>query len=348
MKDRRAMEKDRKVLRIRLQLFDDVINTTGSTGSGNELSHQMKVYYYKYLLENVGPNLVHDQFGQEKPIPKNGGKTIEFRKYTPLKKALTPLTEGVTPAGDKLDVSVVKATVKQYGNYIRLSDMLLLTAIDNNLVEALNLLGAQASVTLDTITREVINAGTNVQYAEGQVDSRTELTTDMKLTVRAIRMAVRTLKRKNARTMDGQNYAGIIHTDIAFDLMDDEAFIEWNKYTTPEKMWKNEIGRIAGVRLAETSEAKIFPSAGAQIESGPAKADVYSTLIIGKDAYGITSVQGGGLETIVKQLGSGGTADPLNQRATAGWKAVKTAEILQNDFMVRIETGASNNLHEEN
>ena len=50
----------------------------------------------------------------------------------------------------------------------------------------------------------------------------------------------------------------------------------------------------------------------------------------------------------MKQLGSGGTSDPLNQRATAGWKAVKTAEILQNDFMVRIETGSSNNIHEAN
>ena len=74
--------------KLNLQLFEDVINTTGSAGSGNNLSTEMKQYYDKYLLENVGPELVHDQFGQEKPIPKNGGKTIEFRRYTPLKKAL--------------------------------------------------------------------------------------------------------------------------------------------------------------------------------------------------------------------------------------------------------------------
>lgn len=161
--------------KLNLQLFEDVINTTGSAGSGNNLSTEMKEYYDKYLLENVGPELVHDQFGQEKPIPKNGGKTIEFRRYTPLKKALNPLTEGVTPDGNKLDVATVKSTVKQYGDFIRMSDMLLLTAIDNNLVEALNLLGSQAAVTLDTVTREVINAGTNVQYAEGQVKSRSDV-----------------------------------------------------------------------------------------------------------------------------------------------------------------------------
>ena len=82
----------------------------------------------------------------------------------------------------------------------------------------------------------------------------------------------------------------------------------------------------------ETSEAKVFTGAGA---SGR---DVYSTLIIGADAYGVTEITGGGLQHIVKQLGSAGTADPLNQRATAGWKATKVAERLVEAYMVRIET----------
>lgn len=156
-------------IKLNLRLFDDVINTTGSSGTGNELSHEMKTYYDSTLIDIAGPHLVHDQFAQKRPIPKNGGKTIEFRKYTPLSKALTPLTEGVTPDGNKLDVSIVTSTVKQYGDYIRLSDMLLLTAIDNNLVESLKLLGDQAGATLDTVTREVLNGGTNVQYAEDRL-----------------------------------------------------------------------------------------------------------------------------------------------------------------------------------
>ena len=68
---------------------------------------------------------------------------------------------------------------------------------------------------------------------------------------------------------------------------------------------------------------------------------VYSTLVIGEGAYGVTDIAGGGLQTIVKQKGSGGTADPLDQRATIGWKAAKTAEILVDEYMVRIETGAT-------
>ena len=140
----------RELLKVNLRLFDDVTNATTSTGSGNNLSAEMKTYYSKYLIKTARPNLVHDQFGQKHPIPKNGGKSIEFRKYTPLNKATTPLTEGVTPDGSPLDVSTVTSTVKQYGNWIPLTDMLLLTAIDNNMIQALDLLGTNAGVTLDT------------------------------------------------------------------------------------------------------------------------------------------------------------------------------------------------------
>lgn len=318
------------MLIMNLRLFDTPKNTTESSG----MTAEMKTFYSKYLIENAKPALVYDQFGQKHNIPKNGGKTIEFRKYSPLPKATTPLTEGVTPAGQALTVSTVTATVKQYGDFVPLTDMLLLTAIDNNLVQALDLLGAQAGATLDTVTREILMGGTSVQYAEGQVSSRVALTANHKLTVKAIRLAARFLKKQNAPKIDG-GYVAIIHPDIAYDLQDDEAWKDWNKYTTSDKMFNGEIGKIANVRFVETTEAKIFAKAGASNQ------DVYATLVLGANAYGTTNIEGGGLETIVKQLGSGGTEDPLNQRGTAGWKATKTAVRLVEQFMVRIETGSS-------
>ncbi|CCY10328.1 putative uncharacterized protein [Clostridium sp. CAG:81] len=315
---------------MNLRLFDTPLNTTTSSG----MTAEMKTFYSKYLIENAKPALVYDQFGQKHNIPKNGGKTIEFRKYSPLPKATTPLTEGVTPAGKALTVSTVTATVKQYGDFVPLTDMLLLTAIDNNLVQALDLLGAQAGATLDTVTREILMGGTSVQYAEGQVTSRATLTAEHKLTVKAVRLAARFLKKQNAPKIDG-GYVAIIHPDIAYDIQDDPDWKEWNKYTTSDKMFQGEIGKIANVRFVETTEAKIFAQAGASNQ------DVYATLVLGANAYGTTNIEGGGLETIVKQLGSGGTEDPLNQRGTAGWKATKTAVRLVEQFMVRVETGSS-------
>lgn len=310
-----------------LQLFANMNTQTtllNNTAGNNDLSDEMKVYYSDYLIDNAVPKLVHDQFGQKHPIPKNGGKTIEFRKFSPLPKLTTPLTEGVTPDGQSLNVTTVEATVAQYGGYVTISDMLQLTAIDNTMVQATKLLGNQAGASLDTITREVLNGGTNVVYAGG-VASRSALTADNKLTVDDIKKAVRALKNQNAEKI-GDSFVAIIHPDVSYDLTNDPAWQAVRTYCDPQDWYEGEIGKIAGVRFVETTEAKIF-------EGG-----VYSTLILGDNAYGVTEIEGGGLEHIVKQLGSAGTSDALNQRATCGWKATKVAERLVEQFMVRIES----------
>ena len=414
---------DLYLMPVVLNLFDAYTNTTLDPG----LSDEMKVYYSMRLINLAEPELIHDQFGQKHPIPKNSGKTIEFRKYDSLPKALMPLTEGVTPAGQKMSMGVIRATIKQYGGYIELSDILELTAIDNNLVQATRLLASQAGRTADTITREVLAGGTNVVYAGGAKD-RSELVggdstaeNNKYLTVDDIRKAVRALKVMNAQKINGY-FAGIIHPDTAYDLMNDKKWVDVKTYSDPDGIYEGEIGKIEGVRFVETTEAKIFHAAPLKIEDGgeasarnltvksaaskvititeklsanQAKAltgrdilvggellevasaaagaagsatitvktapattpaastviypgeggangrDVYSTLILGADAYGVTELEGGGLQHIVKQLGSSGTADPLNQRATAGWKLTKVAERLVEQYMVRIESAST-------
>ena len=404
-----------------LNLFDAYTNTTLDPG----LSDEMKVYYSMRLINLAEPELIHDQFGQKHPIPKNSGKTIEFRKYDSLPKALVPLTEGVTPAGQKMSMGVIRATIKQYGGYIELSDILELTAIDNNLVQATRLLASQAGRTADTITREVLAGGTNVVYAGGAKD-RSELVggdstaeNNKYLTVDDIRKAVRALKVMNAQKINGY-FAGIIHPDTAYDLMNDKKWVDVKTYSDPDGIYEGEIGKIEGVRFVETTEAKIFHAAPLKIEDGgeasarnltvksaaskvititeklsanQAKAltgrdilvggellevasaaagaagaatitvktapattpaastviypgeggangrDVYSTLILGADAYGVTELEGGGLQHIVKQLGYGD--DPLNQRASVGWKGMRAAERLVEQYMVRIESVSS-------
>ena len=311
-----------------LQLFAD-IQTTLAEG----LSAEMKMFYDMTLIDEAAPALVHDQFGQKRPIPKNGGKTIEFRKFSPLSKALTPLTEGVTPEGKSLDVTTVTAEVSQYGDFITMSDMLELTAIDNVVVEALKLLGRQGGATLDTVVRNILHTGTNVMYcpkigsggAETAVTSRSALDNTSKLTVKVIQKAVAKLRAQNAPPISGK-YVAIIHPYAAYDLMRDPEWIDAHKYAQPDNLYEGEIGEIAGVRFVQTTEAKIY-------EGG-----VFGTLIFGEGAYGNTEIAGGGMETIVKQKGSAGTADPLDQRSSVGWKGQKTAEILVEQYMVRVES----------
>ncbi len=400
------------LLPVMLSLFDGELNPNLTTSDG--MSAEMKIFYSDYLIDLAEPELVHDQFGQKHPIPKNGGKVIEFRQYDPLPEQTTPLVEGVTPDGQSLTVKTITSEVKQYGGYVTLSDMLMMTAIDNNLVQATKLIASQAGRTLDTITREIINAGTVVQFSQGQVDSRDELyytseDDNCNLTVDAIKRAVRFLETQDAPQINGY-YVGIIHPYSKYDLMKDPDWKTPHEYVDTENVYQNEIGELYGVRFVQSSRAKVFAGAdlasdsrtlavnGSSVsatttvpfdggtvaanalvgrmvniggtvtqvtanttsqltvadnvtaadntviypgEGGKDGADVYSTLILGDDAYGVTEITGGGLQHIVKQLGSAGSGDPLNQRATVGWKATKTAEILVQQYMVRIEATAS-------
>ena len=321
-----------------LQLFAGELNTNVTTDSG--LSVENKTFYDRTLLESAKPNLIHKQFGQKRPITKNGGKKIEFRRYNALPKALTPLTEGVTPDGKKLAVTAIEAEVKQYGDYVALSDVLDLTAIDNNVLEATKAIGNQAGLTLDTVTRNFLQAGTNVMYCpkvadgvETAVTSRADLDATCKLTVDVVKKVVATLKANNIKKIGG-SYVAIIHPYVSYDIMSDPRWEEMHKYTTPEHMYQGEIGRIAGVRFVETSEAAVYKGTENSCPTGLA---VFGCLFIAQGAYGVTEVTGGGLQTIIKQLGSAGTADPLDQRSTVGWKALQTAEILMEPYMVRVE-----------
>ena len=319
-----------KLFTMNLQLFADPnVQTTLMSG----LSAEMKTFYDMTLIDEATSNLVHDQFGQKRPIPANGGKTIEFRKFAPLSKALTPLTEGVTPDGKSLSVSTITASVKQYGDYITQSDVLELTSLDNTILEATKLLGRQAGVTLDTIVRDVMQSGTNVTYcpkvasdgAETAVTSRDALDTTCQLTVKVLQQVVAKLRGQNAPTIGGK-YVAIIHPYVAYDLMRDPEWVDAHKYTNTTNLYEGEIGEIAGIRFVQTTEAKIH------------KNGVFCTLVFGDGAYGVTEITGGGLQTIVKQKGSAGTADPLDQRSSVGWKAIKTAELLIPNYLVRVES----------
>lgn len=321
---------------INLQLFANVVQTTVLSG----LTPEMKTFYDMTLIDEAESNLVHDQFGQKRPIPKNGGKTIEFRKFASLAKALTPLTEGVTPDGKSLTVSTITATVAQYGDYITQSDVLELTALDNTILEATKLLGRQAGATLDTVVRNVLQAGTNVTYCpkvaaggtETAVTSRANLDATAQLTVKVIQQVVAKLRAQNAPTINGK-YVAIVHPYVAYDIMRDPEWIDAHKYAQPTNLYQGEIGEIAGVRFVQTTEAKIYTGEGC-----PSGLAVFGTLIFGDSAYGVTEVTGGGLQTIVKQKGSAGTADPLDQRSSVGWKAIKTAELLIPQYLVRVES----------
>ncbi len=353
------MRKIEYLEKINLQLFGeshalataDIQRTTDNTQNVDDMSVEMKTFYNKALLESAKPNLVYQQLGKKTSLPANNGKIVEWRRFSDLAKATTALEEGVTPAGHKFYVTKITAEVRQYGDYTIVSDVLSKTTIDPIIVEFTKKHGANASLTIDTITRDEIMTGTNVAFApkaDGTVVSaRQNLDTSCIITPKTVARVASILKKKNAPTING-SYVAVIHPSVEFDLITDPNWIDVNKYSNTEKIFNGEIGKLYNVRFLVSTEAKIWAkttdNCPADTEGGsshPALA-VYGSVFVGQDAFGVVDLEGGGLEMIIKDANSGGVENALNQRGSVGWKVTGyCAKILQPDYMVRLESCSS-------
>lgn len=309
-------------------------NTDTNMTTSSALSAGMQTYYNRELLRTFEPNLVHLQFGDEHRMPPHSGLVMNMRKLIPLETNTKALGEGDPGESVMLAETEVTVQLQQYGEYARCTDKLDLTHLDMDIMRRTKLFGDAGARSIDAVVREELAKCANVIYAGGKA-SRAELTAADKLTSRELRKAVKTLKKNHAQTFGGY-FVAIIGPDTMYDLQEDEAFVKVSQYQDKENIYTGEVGRLFGVRLVETTEAKIFEGAGA---SG---ADVASVIVLGQYAYGVTSLKGAKPRVIVKPAGSAGTADPLDQISTVGWKMDGFgAKLLQPEYAVRIECGFS-------
>jgi len=318
-----------------------------------EVPPAVQAFYDRNLLERAVPAEVHGRYGQLRPIKTRNGNQIKFRKYSALAAATTPLTEGVTPSGSQLSITDITATLAQFGDFVTLSDFVQLTNQDPVLTEAGEVLGEQAGLTIDTLRRDVLVAGTNVMYTNGS--ARNTLNTP--LAAGTLKMAIRALDRQVGKRIRKMLKAGpgigtvpirpafiaVVHPDTVAVLEGISGYVPVSEYSAAMDAMEDEVGAYRHIRFVMSTNAKVFADSGAaistdgQITTTGTNNDVYATLVFAANAYGIVPLSGNALKNIIKALGSAGTADPLDQRATSGWKATTTTKILNDLWMLRIE-----------
>lgn len=307
------------------------------TNTYTTLTAEQQTFYDRTLIERMkaGYHLYKD--AQKRKIPKGNGRTINFRQFKSLGVNDASLTEGVTPTGKKLTIVSIETTLKQEGDFIESSDVLISSAIDPIITECAELCGEQAVETFERRIRDVISKGTNVHYAGGRTSSD-EITAADIITSTDIDKIQRTLKRKNIKKFADGFYHAIIHPDQTYDLVNTTKWMDASKYAVTSQLLDNEIGKLSGFRFMESTENVVVKE-----NAAITPVDVYSALFYGADTYGVVDLEGGSRkpQIIVKPVGTAGTADPLNQRGTVGWKADFTAIIIDQNGIVRYETTAS-------
>lgn len=321
-----------------------------------ELPYPVNAFFDRLLLVRAKPFLLHSMFGQSRPLSKRQGNTIKFRRYEALAPATTALTPGVTPTGSTLQVTDVTAVISQYGNYIVIDDFTTDTSLEDVWMASSDVLGQNAGETIDIITRNVLLTCTNVRYADATSpktnDERSDIAAADVLAADELRLVVNTLKNANAQPITqmlpastgidtspvNRAFIGIVHPNVEADLKAISGFQTVEHYSQTTDLYPGEFGKFEEIRFLSTTQAVKHEDAGA----GGA-VDVYVSIFLAKNAFGVTELDGMGMQNIRKAFGSEGSGDPLNQRASVGWKSDYTAEILNDEFMVLLEHASTMN-----
>lgn len=291
--------------------------TTGVINSGTgALATKPQAFYDRTLLEVRRLRTFYNKnWAQSRPMPKRAGDTINFRKITALDAITTPLTEGVTPSGNSASLTSITATTDQYGDFIEFSDLVDIQQVDDVLKAYVAEQGFQANESLDTLTREELNAGSNVFYANGKT-ARNLLAAGDIATLTDFRKIVLQMKKDHVRGAEGGRYVALLTPDTAFDIQTDPDFEKMMQFSmNGQPLQEGKIADMFNIRFVEDLNGKTFAAASSDGK------DVHASIVLGNQAYGITTIQGeGDIKAIYKALGSSGTSDPLNQRQTVGWK----------------------------
>ena len=308
----------------------DALTTT------NEVDPAVNIAYQRTLLQPPTPKYIYNKFSEKFSIGRKSGNTIKMRRYNRYDAATTPLTEGITPNGHRQSKVDLLATVSQYGDFATITDVVDLTVQDPNITIEVTRQNDQMLNTLDVLTRNTLAASASVTLCFNGAPVVTYLN---KTDIDAVRTTLRSndadymTRLVKAGTGQGTSpirpsYFAMADVDLENDLEGVAGFKSVANYAAQQGVDEAEWGSTGNIRWLTSTQ-------GYGVGVGAAR--VYSCPFIAKRAYGTVDINGGNAQAIIKGFGSGGTTDPLNQRATVGWKMWQVARIL-NDLFIHILT----------
>lgn len=320
------------------------------------ISQRTTAWAAKEMLAHAEPIEVLSKFGLAKPVPKNTAEQVKFRRPVPFDAATTALTEGSAPTAQAMSYADVSATLNQYGAVIEITDKVADMAEDPVLKDASMLAGEQAAETIETLTWNVIKAGTTVRY-QNAVANRAAVVN--KITTADQRAITRTLKSNKARKITSMvgaspNYStepvdaafiAFAHTDLESDIRDMTGFVPVEKYGQMKAL-PYEVGKVEDVRYIcsptlAVLEADVGGSAATNSmhSTTGTSCDVYGVIYVAKESYGLITLKGSNaISPMVRNPGQIDSNDPLGQKGSVGWKTYFVAKVLNESWMARLET----------
>lgn len=305
----------------------------------------VQVYYDKVFLDRAKIELRHDFGAQVKNVPLNSGAVVRWTRFSPLALITTSLSEATNPAEVAMTATQVSATLAEYGNVTNVSSLFSMTQIDVDLKEHIEVHGQNAGESIDVLIRNELHSGATVQIVAGATLITDIHQTDI-FTGLEVRKAVRTLKLNKAQRFESGLFRGIIGPASSYDLFGNSEWLDAHRYTTSDAIERGVVGKLHGVEFVETNNQYVALSggfSGSPVTAASAGvANVYSTFIFGKNAYGVVNLGSITAPTvIVKNPGPNDTSNPLNMFSTVGWKMPFATKTLNATWLIEVKTSTS-------
>jgi N4-gp56 family major capsid protein len=329
---------------------------TTITSNAAGISQRTNTYAMREMLKYQAAVTVLDKFGSSKRMPKNKGVNLTWRRPVPFSAATTPLTEGVTPTPRAMQFEDVPATLRQYGEVGKITDVIQDTHEDPVLNELVELLGDNLGRTKEALLWAELRSGTNVYYSNGT--ARNGVNTPISKAKQ--QKVVRGLKAQKGKKITKvlapspnyetkaveAAYVAVAHTDLEADIRAMAGFKPVADYGTMSPICPEEIGVVDDVRYVLSPDLEPFAdaggAAGSMVSTTGTSADVYPVLYFAKDAYAYVALAGeDAVEPTIIPVGKKDKSDPLGQVGFAGWKTWYVAKILNDAWMCRLEVAVS-------
>ncbi len=325
-----------------------------SPGTGQvQLPAKLRQYYDRNLLENAVEELLLDAYASQKSLPKFYGDGVRFSRYERLPNFDdTPLVEGVVPDSTPLTKTDIETASQDFGQYIRFTDKVMVAHEDGQrLIKVMSdELGKSAGESQENLLFKAVTSGSNVMYADGAVDDSEVISGLKKITTNDIKLMRLSLRNQIAKKVTSiikgstkvgtqpipATYIMFAHPDVVADL---ESLVGWKSVETYAGAGgtplKAEVGSIDQFRVIETTLCPIDTTTDPNVP-------VHKVVAFGMDAFARVSIRGRKApEFIFKNVGTGGSEDPLNQLGSSGVKFSHAAVITNNAWLVEMHTTSS-------
>ncbi len=327
-------------------------HSLASGGGLNQLTGQARTFYRRVFIKELLPRLVFNLFGRPDSIPLREGRTISWPTMGALEAGET-LAEGGDGTEATLSLSSKTATLADYGKYHRFSSHVALNAPDPVLEELVVRLAKRASRDLDSVTRDVLKASSNI-FRPSTYTLNSQITAADVLDATLIQKVVASFDANDVEpvtsfinptggigTVTGEpSYVAFAHAHVINDLRKNAAtngFITVDKYQAGNVIFPGEAGKIGQVRFLNIgSQGAMTANIGAS-----SLVDVYHTIVIGADAFGVVDLDNRPVEIMAVPPSQISHANPLGRRGSVGYVASHAAAILIDNAVAVLNTASS-------